>query len=303
MLRSEACFSTDCPLWATPLNPFRERAAGSQEKAGMTIALFICLLLLSSFRAAAQELFVYSEPASNMPAHSVGLRATNWLMSEQGTGRLNYHLIPEVMWGIGPRWMVHAEGFFSNRGGTLGAEGGGFYAKYRCYTSDSLYRHLRAAAFARVSVNNARIHQDEIAVNGHNSGYQLGGIGTLLLHRQALSATLYYEHAFDNAGGEAFPAAQPRDALNAVLSTGRLFYPRRYTGYGNLNVNGMVEMLVQQLPANGRFYIDIAPSVQFIINSDTRLDIGYRMELAGNEVRTAPNGFLVRIERLLFGVL
>ena len=80
-------------------------------------------LLISSACAHAQELFVYTEPASNMPAHTVGLRASNWLMDERETGRTNYHFIPEIMWGVNKHLMVHAEGFISNRDGGLAAEG------------------------------------------------------------------------------------------------------------------------------------------------------------------------------------
>src|SRR4051812_45650446 len=105
------------------------------------------LLLILSARAHGQELFVYTEPASNMPAHTIGLRATNWLMAEQESGRINYHLIPEVMWGVNKHLMVHAEGFISNRAGGLSPEGVGLYAKYRFYSKDTLYRHFRAAAF------------------------------------------------------------------------------------------------------------------------------------------------------------
>ena len=239
-----------------------------------------------------------------MPAHSVGLRASNWLMDERAAGRVNYHFIPEVMLGLNKHLMLHVEGFFSNRaGGGFAAEGAGIYAKYRFYSKDTLYRHFRAAAFGRVATNNADIHQEEIAVNGHNSGMQLGLITTQLLHRQALSASLWYERAMNNAGGNEIPAAQPRDAMNVALSAGHLFYPKRYTGYGQTNVNGMVEVLAQQLLGSDKRYVDIAPSVQLIINSQTRIDLGYRVELWGNMTRTAPNGFMLRIEHLLFNAI
>jgi len=260
-------------------------------------------MLISSACAHAQELFVYTEPASNMPAHTVGLRASNWLMDERETGRTNYHFIPEIMWGVNKHLMVHAEGFISNRDGGLAAEGMGLYAKYRFYSKDTLYRHFRAAAFGRITTNNAPIHQEEIMTNGHNSGFTLGLIATQLLHRQALSATLSYERAMDNFGGNEYPAAQSRDAMNLALSTGRLFYPKKYTSYGQVNINGMVEVLVQQHLSSDKHYIDIAPAVQFIFNSQTRVDIGYRHELYGNMERTAPNGLLLRVEHVLFSVL
>jgi hypothetical protein len=261
------------------------------------------LLLLSCVPAGAQELFVYTEPASNMPAHTIGIRASNWIMDERETNKLNYHFIPEIMWGVNKNLMLHVEGFFSNRNGGLSAEGIGLYGKYRFFTKDTLYRHFRLAAFGRVTTNNATIHQEEIATNGHNSGFQLGLIATQLLHKQALSASLWYERAQDNFGGNEYPAAQSQDAVNLALSTGRLFYPKRYTGYGNVNFNAMVEVLSQKLIGNDKYYVDLAPSVQFIFNSQTRVDIGYRFELSGNGERTAPNGLLVRVEHVFFDAL
>lgn len=265
--------------------------------------LLFCLLSALMPAARAQELFVYTEPASNMPAHTLGLRASNWLMDDREADRLNYHFIPELMWGANKHLMMHVEGFFSNRAGGFAAEGAGLYAKYRFFTKDTLYRHFRMAAFARITTNNAPIHDEEIAINGHNSGYGLGLIATQLLHRQALSASVWMEHALDNYGGNEYPATQSRDALNIALSTGRLFYPRHYTGYGNINVNGMVELIGQQLLGNDKRYIDLAPAMQFIFNSQTRVDIGYRLELWSNMERTAPNGLLLRVEHLLFNVL
>ncbi|MBE2289215.1 MAG: hypothetical protein IAE95_06645 [Chitinophagaceae bacterium] len=262
--------------------------------------LLIAIGLLLSRAVSAQELFVYSEPASNMPAKSTGLRLTNWIMDESAAGRINYHLIPELMWGINKNLMIHAEGFISNREGSLTAEGVGLYAKYRFLSIDDLYHHFRMAAFARVSSNNGDIHQETIQTNGHNTGYQVGFVATQLLHKLALSATGYYEKAENNLGGNEFPVAQPSQAANYILSAGRLILPKKYTSYRQTNFNVMLELIGQFLPENGHHSVDIAPSIQFIINSQARLDIGYRQELFSDMVRTAPNGLLVRGEYLLF---
>lgn len=262
--------------------------------------LLIAIGLLLSRAVSAQELFVYSEPASNMPAKSTGLRLTKWLMDESAAGRINYHLIPEVMWGVNRNLMIHAEGFISNREGALTAEGMGLYAKYRFLSIDDLYHHFRMAAFGRVSSNNGDIHQETIQTNGHNTGYQVGFVATQLLHKLALSATGYYEKAQNNFGGNEFPAAQPSQAANYILSAGRLILPKKYTSYKQTNFNVMLELIGQFLPENGHHSVDIAPSIQFIINSQARLDIGYRQEIFSDMVRTAPNGLLVRGEYLLF---
>lgn len=253
--------------------------------------------------ARGQELFVYSEPASNMPTHSVGIRLSNWLMGETNTAKINYHMIPELMWGVNKNLMLHAEGFLSNRNKGLSMEGAAVYAKYRFYSKDDMYKHFRMAAFGRISTNNADIHQEEIETNGHNSGFELGLIGTQLLHKTALSLTASYEHASDNANSNEYPVAQANKAINFSLSAGHLFLPVKYTSYKQTNFNFMVEAIGQYHPEDGKVFVDLAPAAQLIFNSQTRLDIGYKFELTGNMSRTAPNGLLVRVEHLLFNVL
>lgn len=263
------------------------------------IALLVALIT-ASIVSAAQELFVYTEPASNMPAHSMGLRLNNWLMKETVGGAINYHLIPELMWGVNKNLMIHAEGFISNRNRGFGAEGASLYAKYRFYSHDAVYRHFRMAGFGRVSYNNAPVHQDEVETNGHNSGFEIGLIGTQLLHKQAISSTLSYESAFtEQAIGETLKSTP---AVNYSLSTGRLILPKSYKDYGQTNFNIMLELLGQYLPESGTAYLDIAPSLQFIFNSQTRLDIGYRHQVHSSMLRTAPNGFLIRLEHVIFNM-
>lgn len=265
------------------------------------IALFAFSCIAGNISA--QELFVFSEPASNMPAKSMGLRLSNWMMDESATAHVNYHLIPEVMVGVNNRLMLHAEGFFSNREKGLSAEGIGVYAKYRFYSRDDVYRHFRMAAFARASTNNGDIHQEEIVTNGHNTGYQLGMIGTQLLHKLALSGTVYFEQAYNNYKGNDLPKNMADKAINYSFSAGRLLLPKKYKGYNQVNMNLMVELMGQTQPQNGKQYVDIAPSLQFIFKSQTRVDIAFRKELYSNMVRSAPNGLLLRVEHLLFNVI
>ena len=266
-------------------------------------AIIALAIILLGYRSLGQELFVYSEPASNMPKRSVGLRMTNWLMNETATSHINYHLIPEIMWGANKRTMLHVDAFLSNKEGAFALEGAGFYAKYRFYSTDKVHRHLRIAAFGRITSNNAPIHREEIATYGHNSGYQLGMVGTQLLHKTALSFTAYYEQALDNGNGHAFPATLANNDISYVASIGHLILPRHYNNYEQTNLNLMVELLGQLQPQNGKQYLDIAPSVQFIFNSQTRVDIGYRQQLYSSMVRNAPNGLLIRIEHLFYNLL
>lgn len=262
----------------------------------------VLFIIICSIKLQAQELFVYTEPASNMPAKSVGLRLNNWFMNDANINRINYHFIPEIMWGTNKNIMLHVEGFFSNQNKNFNADGLGLYGKYRFFSKDEVYKHFRLAAFTRLSINNSAIHQEEIQINGYNTGYQFGLIGTQLLHKIALSSTISYEHALNNSNGHIFPKTMSNNAINYSLSIGKLMLPKEYTSYKQVNVNLMLEFLGQSLLDNSKMYVDIAPSIQFIFNSQTRVDVGYRKELYSNMLRTAPNGFLIRIEHLLFNV-
>src|SRR5277367_425427 len=82
------------------------------------IPVSLTLMLLSTLLKA-QELFVFTEPASNMPSKSLGIRASNWLMYDKSDAMLNYQLIPELMWGVNKDLMLHFDGFFTNQGGNF----------------------------------------------------------------------------------------------------------------------------------------------------------------------------------------
>lgn len=265
--------------------------------------VLLFLLVVCCSKSIAQELFVYSDPASNMPSKSIGFRATNWMMQEIKTNNINYHLIPEVMIGINHKLMFHAEAFLSNRDKSFVAEGGGAYLKYRFLSRDNVYRHFRMAAYSRISYNNSEVHQEELSTFGHNSGYQLGMIATKLLHKTALSANCYYEQAINNKSDADYSRPLTQYAYNYMLSAGRLMLPKAYNSYKQTNINIMLELIGQIAPERNLHYVDIAPSIQFIFNSQTRLDIAWRKELYSNMYRTAPNGILLRVEHLVFNAL
>lgn len=266
----------------------------------MKTKLLIAMLLVS-LTGMAQELFVFTEPASNMAAKSIGLRLNNYIMPEKYTDETNYHLVPEIMLGISKRLMVHGDVFLSNRNKAFAAEGGSIYAKYRFLSNDQLQKHFRMAAFGRYSFNNSDIHQEEINLYGHNSGYEVGIIATQLLHKVAISSGLSFIKAMDNGSKNKLTYGAPdTKALNYTLSLGKLMLPKEYTDYKQTNVNLMVEFLNQLNLGSGKYYMDVAPSVQFIFNSVARVDISYRKELTSTLFRTAPEGFFVRLEYNLF---
>src|ERR1700749_1742898 len=108
----------------------------------------------------AQELYVNTEPASNMATHSVGIRLEN-----QGYFNPVYknRTSLEVMYGASKSLMVHGSLYASDYYfGQQHFEGGSVYAKYRFLSIDSVQKHFRGAVFAKISGINNPIPYQEI---------------------------------------------------------------------------------------------------------------------------------------------
>jgi hypothetical protein len=180
-------------------------------------------------------------------------------------------------------------------------EGESVYGKYRFLSKDAMQRHFRMSAFGRISYNNSDVHQEEINMYGHNTGLEAGVVATQLLHKMALSSAVSFIKATDNGNHNKFVYGSANSkAVNYTLSVGKLMLPKEYKDYRQTNLNLMVEFLNQVNIASGKYYVDIAPSAQMIFNSQSRIDIGYRKELSSTLLRTAPNGFFIRLEHNFF---
>lgn len=273
----------------------------------------LILLVFLTGRTKAQELFVFTEPASNMPAKSIGIRLTN-----QGEFSPNFHTrtTPEVMIGFSKRLMGHIQGFFSDADGSYRFEGASLYAKYRFLSHDGLKTHSRAAAFLRVSDSKRRAISEDINLEGDNSGFKTGFVFTQLLHKLALSTTLAYARSFHGSdhqqppmygmfGMSEIPATPAADQqLEYSLSSGYLVLPIRYKDYNQPNFNVYLEALGSTNPDNGHAYLDLAPAVQVILNSVTRIDLGYRFQVSGNMLnRYNKNMYMAKVEFNFFNVL
>lgn len=264
--------------------------------------LCILFFFLYSFNTKAQELFVVTEPASNVPSGSLGINLGQTWMKRQLESGYDYHLLPEITWGISKKWMVRSTLFLSNRTDNLKLEGGSLYAKYRFFSNDGLHNHFRMAAFGRYSINNSDIHQEAIETMGHNSGYELGIVVTKLIEKTALSFSLSYERALDNKPYYTFPSSQSNNAINYSFSIGKLMYPKKYTQFKQTNINLMAEFLGQRLNNNGKSYLDIVPSIQFIVNSQAKINLAYTKEIYSTMIRTAPNGMYLKLEYTFFNL-
>ena len=52
-----------------------------------------------------------------------------------------------------------------------------------------------------------------------------------------------------------------------------------------------------------RYYVDLAPSVQFIFKSTSKLNLGYRFQLAGDITRMAEKSFMISYEYIFLNAL
>lgn len=263
------------------------------------IIVFLFLMLCAQ-KSEAQELFVVTDPASNVPAGSISIRLGQSLFKEKFEEGYTYRFNPEVTYGLNKNLMFRASAFLSNQNQAQVAEGASIYSKFRFFSTDDLNSHFRMAVFARYSFNNSEIHQEQIEIIGQNTGIETGIVATKLIKKVALSSSVSFERAYNNKPNYAYPSTQGNNATNYTLSFGKLMYPKKYTNYKQTNINLMVEFVGQTINKNGKSYLDAVPAIQFIINSQARVDLAYRRELYSSMFRNAPNGTYLNLEYTFF---
>lgn len=189
--------------------------------------------------------------------------------------------------------------------------GGNLYAKYRFLTIDKQNEHFRMAAYGEAACVNETHHESEPNVGmGDNAGFSGGVIATYLYQKFAVSLTLggtlpanYAGDALDDVTGLPDLPVMLRygRSLDYKLSFGYLIYPTHYSSFKETNINLYVEFLGKKYGAarakvfNGLpnaywlnnkqypiglqagWYLDVAPSVQAIFNSNLRVEFAMTM--------------------------
>ena len=261
--------------------------------------IILCTFLFSSLQS--QELYVFSEPASNMPANTFSPKFKANLSNRPDSSFQRY--TPEIMFGISKEFMFHMATSFSNmHSSDLKWESVFAYAKYRFYSKDEVHQHFRMAAFAEGGYSDNPLYYDEISVRGDNSGFELGWIGTQLINKTAVSLTTSFVKVYGNKPEHAHHELV-RSAINYSLSAGQLILPVEYTSYDQLNFNLYLEILGQHALDKNASFLDFAPAMQFIFNSNSKLNLGYRFQVNGNALRGVENSFLISFEHTFFNAL
>jgi len=269
--------------------------------------IVLALFILPALNGGAQELYVYSEPASNLPAHTISLKLTEYFVTgENKNDRFSHRVIPQVLVGVSKKFMLSLSGTLSNmHTPDFRYESVNLYAKYRFLSRDGMHKHFRMAVFAEGSATRAPFHYDEITLMGDKDGIRAGVIATQLWHKLAVSGTVSHTQVFHPSRTDKVLYIPERNyqAMNYSLSAGYLLLPKEYTDYRQTNLNLYLEMLAQQTLDRKTHYVDMAPALQLIFNSNAKLNMGYRFQLGGNMERMSRNSWLVSFERTFLGAL
>ena len=256
----------------------------------------------------AQELYVFSDPASNVPAKSLSLKYGGKFMSEDRLGEnllISRHMA-EASIGLNKKWMIRPAFTFSdmytNR--AMKWESVSLYAKYRFLSSDDVHRHFRAAAFLKGVYSSNSLKFEELTTDGDQSVVQAGLILTQLVDKLAVSSTLSLTEVLDGerflkyGGSRRFGYS----SFNYSISSGYLLFPRKYKSYEQTNFNVYLELIGSQGLDRKVYFVDLAPALQFIVNSNTKINMGYRFQLKGNAFRmaNAAPSFSLSVERTFF---
>jgi len=254
-----------------------------------------------------QELYPYTEPASNMPAKSMALKLGTMYGKGPHSNRVLQRYTPEVMFGISKKMMVHASLSFSDMHESyFYYESAKLYAKYRFLSKDEVHKHFRMAAFAAASYSRNHLDHNELNLSGDHTGVQVGLIATQLWNKLAVSGTAGITEVFDDKRNDKIlPQQYAFESLNYSLSAGYLVLPKNYTDYNQTNLNIYVELL------GGRnldwkyekYFLDLAPSVQLIFKSTSKLNLGYRFQLKSDIYRLMKNSFMISYEHIFLNAL
>ncbi len=271
--------------------------------------IFLLLFSFSILITRGQELFPYSEPASNMPANSISIKNASFFQKGVHTGNkiLQRHM-PELMFGFSKKWMLHlGVGLSDMHGDKLIWEGVRLYAKYRFLSNDDVHKHFRMAAFGAAGYSRNHLDHNEINVTmGDQTGVQAGLITTQLLNKLAFSATGSWNEVLNNQRwNKVYPQRYAYRSFNYSISAGYLLLPFEYRNFDQTNINLYAEVIGSRnidFPAE-KFFVDFAPSIQAIFKSTMKLNLGYRFQLNGDIYRLSKNSFMVGFEYIFLNAL
>ena len=264
--------------------------------------LILIFFLLISNIIFSQELYINSEPASLIPKGSkvvnlvnsnIFLNGVDGLDNGEGTATL---LTPSLSYGISKRLMLRVSLQFANNPlvdyyPNWRFNGFKFYSKQRILSSDRPKYHTRLSSFITGSYHNDKFMKNNLDIDIQDSGLQFGFIGTQLVNKFAISIT----------SGLGFYTKEDLNVFMNSFSLGYLVLPRKYKSYKQTNFNVYLEYKTNTILNNSfpdryyKFSSTIAPGIQFILFSRSRLDFSYKIRKANT-----PDEFLVKLTYIIY---
>lgn len=266
---------------------------------------FTIILIFTAGIICAQELYVFTNPASNIPAKSIVTKLSSKTMESYHNLRREFRISPEAQIGVTKNLMIAGGLSFSNMFFQEGIayESSRLYAKYRFYSNDELHKHFRAAVFAQGSWSKNPLVYHEFNLDGDNSALQVGAVATQLINKFAASAGVSYVNQFERSNKVNFLRGFSNNAVQYNLSMGYLLFPKNYQSIKQTNLNLYCEFLGQKNTDIDAGFVDIAPAVQLIFNSRARVNFGGRFELLGNAHRMADRSLFLSLEYYFLNAL
>ena len=274
------------------------------------IFLFFLILVIIFNDSYSQELYINSEPASLIPKGTkvVRLSYSNIIIDESnslGDVANAFLMTPSLAYGLSKKIMISASFQFANKPyeqglvPNFGFNGFKFYSKQRIYTTDKQKNHTRLSSFLKYSFHKDNFMKGNIDLDLQNKGFELGLIGTQLIKKLAISITSAYTRAND-INDDSNNLINLSTFKNS-LSAGYLLLPRKYKSYKQTNFNLYLEYLTNTImnktfPVRyNRFSSTLAPGLQFVILSRSRLDFSYKIRKGDTE-----NEFFIKFTYIIY---
>jgi len=278
---------------------------------------FILFLLIHTYIISAQELYINSEPASLIPKGTKVVRLTNSNIFLDGSNIMGsisnaFIVTPSLSYGLSKKIMVSGSFQFANKPyeqdmmPNFGFNGFKLYSKQRILTSDKDKYHTRLSSFIKYSYHENKFMKDNLDLELQDTGFELGLIGTQLIKKLAISITSGFTRIsnIDEKFTQGTTVKWQKTNVNTFknsISAGYLLFPRKYKSYRQTNFNIYLEyitntIITKDFPSRyNKFSSTLAPGIQFILLSRSRLDFSYK--LRNGEM---PEEFLIKLTYIIY---
>ena len=274
------------------------------------IFLFFLIFLFLYNNSYSQELYINTEAASLIPKgtkvirfnySSIFLNQTN----EKESIKNALLFTPSLAYGLSKKIMISGSFQFSNKpyekdlGTNFGFNGFKLYSKQRIFTTDKQKNHTRLSSFVKYSFHKEKFMKSNIDLELQDNGFEFGLIGTQLIKKLAISITSAYTRVNDiyDKSNNLFRLG----TLKNSISAGYLVFPRKYKSYKQTNFNIYLEYITNTITNKSfperfnKFSSILAPGIQFIILSRSRLDFSYKIRKGDTE-----NEFLIKLTYIIY---